>query len=114
MPFSFYSKTSVLNGTTGLSESISSQPVEAYGSIQPVDREELHQLMTLMNGGMSIREAIIIYTSAPLVAGSLGETRKTGSIVVHKGIDWRVVEVEDWGSNGHVEAIAVRLDNQQG
>jgi len=110
--FTYYEKTYELNETTGYYSETNSDIITAFGSIQPVEREEIHEVMQNVIGGQAIRGAIIIYTQACLTAGKLGNTPSGGSIVQYKGLDWVVVDVESYELNGHVEAIAVRFDGQ--
>jgi hypothetical protein len=111
-PFSYREKTNTLNQDTGYFESTYSDPIDATGSIQPVEREELHEVMATVMAGQAVKEAIIIYTQAPLGVGELGDPSNGGSIVSYRNLEWLCVDVENYLPHGHVEAIAVRIDGQ--
>ena len=111
-PYTYRTRSRTLNSTTGYFDTVEGAPVDASGSIQPVEREELHNIMANVEGGLRIKEAIIIYTTEVLTSGELGSPSFSGAIVTYRGLDWLVVDVEDYSPHGHVEAIAVRIDGQ--
>jgi hypothetical protein len=108
--FTFFSRVNTLDENTGLFSFVDGAKIPAFGSIQPVEREEIHTLMKTIRGGEAIRDAIIIFTASPLVVGVIGNPSQSGSFVQHDGKDWLVVEMESYKQHGHVEAIAVLTD----
>ena len=111
--FSYYNEGGAYNPTTGKWESTSQDPVEAFGSIQPVPRDDLRNLLSWQEGGARILSAILIYTQADLVPAENGQPDSaTGSVVLHNALLWKVIEIDDYSAHGHKECIAVRIDNQ--
>lgn len=109
-PFTYFYRISTLAPDTGYFSHYDSEKATGHGDIQPVEHEELHSLIQRTEGGLAIRDAIIIFTTESLNAGSLGFPSQSGSYVQHNGFDWLVVETEDYGVGEHVEAIAIRTD----
>ena len=107
--FVYWTPVGEYDPNTGLWEEGAVVEQQATGSIQPVSRTQLHELSDLGITGIRPSNAIIIYTNAPLVAF---EDNVAGSIVRYDGIEWKVVDIEDYSPHGHIEAIAVRKDNQ--
>ncbi len=112
--FSYYTKTQTLDDETGLVSFVDSEEVSAVGSIQPCEKTEKHALMETIRGGQDIREAIIIFTDVRLICGTIGDPSSSGHFIKYRDLEWIVVDVEDYSPHGHVEAIAVRLNNQDG
>jgi hypothetical protein len=111
--FSFTNETGSHNDTTGKWESSVSNPVQGRGSIQPVPKEDLQTMIDWRVGGAMIKSAIVIFTTASLVACENGDpSGSTGSTVYHDGLSWKVVMIDDFRPHGHIEAIAVRIDDQ--
>lgn len=108
-PFVYWTPVGGYNSETGLWEEGAVVENQATGSIQPVSRTALHELADLGITGIKPSKAIIIYTNAPLVAF---EDNCAGSIVRYNGLEWKVIDIEDFSAHGHIEAIAVRVDNQ--
>lgn len=107
--FKFWTPVGEYDQETGLWIEGAVVEQDGTGSIQPVPRTALHELADLGVSGIRPSDAIIIYTNVNLVAFT---DDSSGSIVRYKGIEWKVVDVEDFMPHGHIEAIAVRKDNQ--
>jgi hypothetical protein len=111
--FSFTNETGSYDDTTGKWVPVISDPVSGQGSIQPVPKEELQTMIDWQIGGAKILSAIVIFTTADLIAAENGDpSGSVGSTVYHDGLKWKVVMIDDFRPHGHIEAIAVRSDNQ--
>jgi len=110
--FTFTNETGGYNDTTGKWEEVTSPPVSGIGSIQPVPIEELRERIEWEDGGAKIISAILIYTTANLIAAKNSDPASVGSSVLYKALDWKVISIDDYSNHGHIEAVAVRVDDQ--
>lgn len=109
--FKYYREVGGYNSETGEYFRIFPAAISAFGSVQPVPREELHELTKWLDGGGRLRSAILIFTQANLQA-SESPSSSSGDIVEYGGKSWRVVEIQDYSPHGHKEVIAVNTDEE--
>ena len=112
--FQYFETTGDYNSDTGEWEETASDPADGVGSIQPVPREIYHQMLQWMPEGARIKDSILVITPVKLIpAENHDPSGSTGHIVIARGLQWKVIDVEDYDVHGHVEAICVRVDNQE-
>lgn len=110
--FTYHNSDGEYDPDSGLWSETEGSIVNAYGSIQPVIRTELHELLEMLGGGVRIKSAILIFTTFDLIAAKNGDINGKGSVVQYDGLDWKVVDIQDYSPHGHKEVIAVRIDGQ--
>ena len=112
--FQYFETTGDYDSTTGLWVEENSDLLDGVGSIQPVPKEEYHQMTDWLPEGARLKDAIMVITPEKLIpAENHDPNSSVGHTVIARGLHWRVVDVEDYDVHGHVEAICVRVDNQE-
>jgi len=75
--------------------------IKALASIQPANAQVLESLPE----GRRSSKAIVVICNKPLYTTS--DDREQPDVVEYKGQRFEIVEITDWGSYGHYEAIGV-------
>jgi len=105
--FSYKNPVGSYNPTNGKWEEVSGDAIVGSGSVQPVSKRDLHDLLSVSSDGNRVSRAIIIFTSADLIADA--DPDGNASIVLYNGRIWRVIDIEDYSPHGHKECIAVEM-----
>lgn len=108
--FKYRNDSGSIDHTTGKWIEVIGSQIDASGSIQPVARNEYHEMLKFLDGGSRIESAIIIYTMADLICAE--NLDGNGSMIRYNNLDWKVIDIEDYSAHGHKEVIAVRVYGQ--
>ena len=106
-PFSYRNPIGAYNNTTGKWEEDKGDTLIGNGSIQPVSKRDLHDLLSVSADGNRVSRAIIIFTANNLVADA--DPSGNATLVLYRGKCWRVIDIEDYSPHGHKECIAVEM-----
>lgn len=95
-----------------------SETINVYASVQPLNADERAQYSTLAPEGASEYRAIKIYSNVPLIPAhqSTADTAMAeGDIVQWLGRQYRVVLCEEWQSNiiSHYHMVAWEVDTHE-